>query len=83
MAFLLNKTSLSSLRLRSQRGDDSLTLSRRGFHVEPGAREKAWQHYHDLDLDTHDAATRSTLKRLCEKKPGKRKRKTNLHMEHV
>lgn len=25
----------------SQKAGDSLTLSRRGFHVEPGAREKA------------------------------------------
>lgn len=25
----------------AQKADDSLTLSRRGFHVEPGAREKA------------------------------------------
>ncbi|XP_011071799.1 succinate dehydrogenase subunit 7A, mitochondrial [Sesamum indicum] len=41
MAFLLNKTALSALRLRSQKADDSLMLSRRGFHVEPGAREKA------------------------------------------
>ncbi|CAA2983641.1 succinate dehydrogenase subunit 7B, mitochondrial-like isoform X2 [Olea europaea var. sylvestris] len=38
MAFLLNKTALSKLRLKA---DDSLMLSRRGFHVEPGAREKA------------------------------------------
>ncbi|KAK6153330.1 hypothetical protein DH2020_012969 [Rehmannia glutinosa] len=42
MAFLLNKTNLSALRLNSQqKADDSLMLSRRGFHVEPGAREKA------------------------------------------
>ncbi|KAL0342795.1 UNVERIFIED_CONTAM: Succinate dehydrogenase subunitB, mitochondrial [Sesamum calycinum] len=41
MAFLLDKTALSALRLRSQKADDSLMLSRRGFHVEPGAREKA------------------------------------------
>ncbi|CAK9169389.1 unnamed protein product [Ilex paraguariensis] len=41
MAFLLNKTSFSQLRLHPQKADDSLSLSRRGFHVEPGAREKA------------------------------------------
>lgn len=41
MAFLLNKTSLSALRLKSQKSDDALALSRRGFHVEPGPREKA------------------------------------------
>ncbi|KAL0335707.1 UNVERIFIED_CONTAM: Succinate dehydrogenase subunitB, mitochondrial [Sesamum radiatum] len=41
MAFLLNKTTLSALRLHSQKSNDSLTISRRGFHVEPGAREKA------------------------------------------
>ncbi|KAL7115193.1 hypothetical protein ACP275_04G170500 [Erythranthe tilingii] len=40
MAFLLSKTALSALRLNSK-GNDSLTISRRGFHVEPGAREKA------------------------------------------
>ncbi|KAL0416978.1 UNVERIFIED_CONTAM: hypothetical protein Slati_3529700 [Sesamum latifolium] len=40
MAFLLNKTALSALRLRSQKADDSLMLSRRGFHVEPGARRR-------------------------------------------
>ncbi|XP_011087165.1 succinate dehydrogenase subunit 7B, mitochondrial [Sesamum indicum] len=41
MAFLLNKTTLSAFRLHSQKSNDSLTISRRGFHVEPGAREKA------------------------------------------
>ncbi|KAK4402368.1 Succinate dehydrogenase subunitB, mitochondrial [Sesamum angolense] len=41
MAFLLNKTTLSALRLHSQKSNDALTISRRGFHVEPGAREKA------------------------------------------
>ncbi|XP_073119128.1 succinate dehydrogenase subunit 7B, mitochondrial [Henckelia pumila] len=43
MAFLLNKTTLSALRLNSQanKAEDSLSLSRRRFHVEPGAREKA------------------------------------------
>ncbi|KAL6579908.1 Succinate dehydrogenase subunit 7B, mitochondrial [Orobanche minor] len=41
MAFLLNKTTLSALRLNSQKADDLLMLSRRGFHVDPGAREKA------------------------------------------
>jgi hypothetical protein len=41
MAFLLNKTAFSQLRTSSQKADDSLSLSRRGFHVEPGAREKA------------------------------------------
>ncbi|XP_058195563.1 succinate dehydrogenase subunit 7B, mitochondrial-like [Rhododendron vialii] len=40
MAFLLHKTTiLSNLRSHSQKNDDSLT--RRGFHVEPGPREKA------------------------------------------
>ncbi|KAF3621124.1 40S ribosomal protein S18 [Capsicum annuum] len=41
MAFLLNKTSLSKLRLNAQKTDESLMLSRRGIHIEPGAREKA------------------------------------------
>ncbi|XP_073054042.1 succinate dehydrogenase subunit 7B, mitochondrial-like [Primulina eburnea] len=43
MAFLLNKTTLSALRLNSQaqKADGSSNLSRRRFHVEPGAREKA------------------------------------------
>ncbi|KAK9277820.1 hypothetical protein L1049_027376 [Liquidambar formosana] len=42
MAFLLSKTNmLSHLRSHSQKTEDSLSLSRRGFHVEPGAREKA------------------------------------------
>ncbi|KAG8378985.1 hypothetical protein BUALT_Bualt07G0041300 [Buddleja alternifolia] len=41
MAFLLNKTALSALRLHFEKADDSLMLSRRGFHVEPGTREKA------------------------------------------
>ncbi|KAK6924886.1 hypothetical protein RJ641_009212 [Dillenia turbinata] len=39
MAFLLNKSQVLS-RLRSS-SQDSLLLSRRGFHIEPGAREKA------------------------------------------
>lgn len=43
MAFLLKNTSLSKLRLQPQKiaVDDSYTVSRRGIHVEPGAREKA------------------------------------------
>ncbi|KAG9154537.1 hypothetical protein Leryth_014980 [Lithospermum erythrorhizon] len=41
MAFLLKKTSLSTLCLHSQKSVDSLTVSRRGIHVEAGAREKA------------------------------------------
>ncbi|KAK6148430.1 hypothetical protein DH2020_019342 [Rehmannia glutinosa] len=41
MAFLLNKTALSALRLHSQKAEDSSMLSRRGFHVDLGAREKA------------------------------------------
>ncbi|KAI3430003.1 uncharacterized protein J3R85_008514 [Psidium guajava] len=43
MAFLLDKTNtiLSHLRSRPQRTEDALALSRRGFHVEPGPREKA------------------------------------------
>ncbi|XP_051133039.1 succinate dehydrogenase subunit 7A, mitochondrial-like [Andrographis paniculata] len=41
MAFLLNRTARSALRLNSQKGDDLLTLSTRSFHVEPGPREKA------------------------------------------
>ncbi|KAH0749845.1 hypothetical protein KY290_029077 [Solanum tuberosum] len=41
MAFLLNKTALSKLRLNPQKTDESLMLSRRGIHIEPGAREKA------------------------------------------
>ncbi|KAG8388620.1 hypothetical protein BUALT_Bualt02G0144400 [Buddleja alternifolia] len=112
MAFLLNKTALSALRFHSQKGDDSLTLSRRGFHVEPGAREKALlaedpslkrfkSHKKGVrrlkiagDVLTivvvagmlfssatwvyQDAATRSMLKRSCEKKPvNRRKRARN------
>ncbi|XP_057950737.1 succinate dehydrogenase subunit 7B, mitochondrial-like [Malania oleifera] len=42
MAFLLSKSTLfSQLRSHSQKTEDSLALSRRGFHIEPGAREKA------------------------------------------
>ncbi|XP_059640971.1 succinate dehydrogenase subunit 7B, mitochondrial [Cornus florida] len=42
MAFLLNKTTiLSYCRTQTQKAGDSLSLSRRGFHIEPGAREKA------------------------------------------
>ncbi|GMP33663.1 hypothetical protein CsSME_00006882 [Camellia sinensis var. sinensis] len=41
MAFLNKTTLLSHLRSHSQKSEDSLSLSRRGFHVEPGPREKA------------------------------------------
>ncbi|KAI4343779.1 hypothetical protein L6164_011089 [Bauhinia variegata] len=42
MTFLLNKTGITShFRAHSQKTEDALFLSRRGFHVEPGAREKA------------------------------------------
>ncbi|KAJ8559820.1 hypothetical protein K7X08_003878 [Anisodus acutangulus] len=41
MAFLLNKIALSKIRLSPQKTDESLMLSRRGIHIEPGAREKA------------------------------------------
>ncbi|XP_028778338.1 succinate dehydrogenase subunit 7B, mitochondrial [Neltuma alba] len=42
MAFFLNKTGIAShFRSHSQKTEDSLSLSRRGFHVEPGLREKA------------------------------------------
>ncbi|CAN4100681.1 unnamed protein product [Withania somnifera] len=41
MAFFLNKTSLSKLRLSPQITDESLMLSRCGIHIETGAREKA------------------------------------------
>ncbi|PKI34920.1 succinate dehydrogenase subunit 7B, mitochondrial-like isoform X2 [Punica granatum] len=43
MAFLLNKTNPLSRHLRShsQKTEDAFALSRRGFHVEPGPREKA------------------------------------------
>ncbi|KAA8542637.1 hypothetical protein F0562_023864 [Nyssa sinensis] len=42
MAFLLNKTiTLSHFRSHSPKSEDSHSLSRRGFHIEPGAREKA------------------------------------------
>ncbi|CAD5335644.1 unnamed protein product [Arabidopsis thaliana] len=43
MAFLLNNASISS-HLRSsssQKTGDALSISRRGFHIEPGTREKA------------------------------------------
>ncbi|KAK4370690.1 hypothetical protein RND71_010165 [Anisodus tanguticus] len=42
MAFLLNKIALSKLRFNHQKTDESLMLSRRGIHIEPGAREKAF-----------------------------------------
>ncbi|KAL3571052.1 hypothetical protein D5086_028301 [Populus alba] len=44
MAFLLKNcsSSISShLRSKSQKTQDALSISRRGFHVEPGPREKA------------------------------------------
>ncbi|GLU12219.1 hypothetical protein SLE2022_289170 [Rubroshorea leprosula] len=42
MAFLLNNTSLAAhFRSHSQQTGGALSLSRRGFHVEPGPREKA------------------------------------------
>ncbi|KAF5178963.1 Succinate dehydrogenase subunit 7b protein [Thalictrum thalictroides] len=42
MAFLLNKTTMfSRFQSSSQKAEDSLLQSRRRFHVEPGAREKA------------------------------------------
>ncbi|XP_004501955.1 succinate dehydrogenase subunit 7B, mitochondrial [Cicer arietinum] len=42
MAFLLNKSTLAShFRSTSQKTEDLVSFSRRGFHVEPGTREKA------------------------------------------
>ncbi|CAJ2651907.1 succinate dehydrogenase subunit 7B, mitochondrial-like [Trifolium pratense] len=42
MAFLFNKSTLAShLRSTSQNTQDSVSLSRRRFHVQPGPREKA------------------------------------------
>ncbi|KAJ8747999.1 hypothetical protein K2173_028096 [Erythroxylum novogranatense] len=42
MAFLLGNSVISShFRSHSQKADESVSLSRRGFHVEPGPREKA------------------------------------------
>ncbi|KAL3628691.1 hypothetical protein CASFOL_027737 [Castilleja foliolosa] len=41
MAFLLNKTAFSTLRLRSQKADGSIILPRRGFRDELGAQDKA------------------------------------------
>ncbi|XP_010547803.1 PREDICTED: succinate dehydrogenase subunit 7B, mitochondrial-like isoform X2 [Tarenaya hassleriana] len=41
MAFLLNNSSISSHFRSHSKTDDALALSRRGFHVEPGPREKA------------------------------------------
>ncbi|KAF5725906.1 hypothetical protein HS088_TW23G00638 [Tripterygium wilfordii] len=43
MAFLLNRTSIAShFRSRSPlESEDALALSRRGFHIGPGPREKA------------------------------------------
>lgn len=40
-AFLLNTSISSHLRSSSQKTDGALAQSRRGFHVELGAREKA------------------------------------------
>ncbi|ESQ31662.1 hypothetical protein EUTSA_v10005150mg [Eutrema salsugineum] len=59
MAFLLNNASISShFRSSSQKTGDALSLSRRGFHIEPGTREKA--------LLAEDA----TLKRFKSHKKG-------------
>ncbi|XP_047958819.1 succinate dehydrogenase subunit 7A, mitochondrial-like [Salvia hispanica] len=63
MAFLLNKTALSALRFNSQKSNDSMALSRRGFHVEPGTREKAL------------LAEDSSLKRFKSHKQGVRRLK--------
>ncbi|XP_065881301.1 succinate dehydrogenase subunit 7B, mitochondrial-like [Euphorbia lathyris] len=42
MAFLLKNSNFSTrFRPHSQKTEDALSLSRRGFHVEPGPREKA------------------------------------------
>ncbi|GAV71005.1 hypothetical protein CFOL_v3_14499 [Cephalotus follicularis] len=42
MAFLLNKTAIAShFRSHSQKAGNALSLSLRGFHVQPGAREQA------------------------------------------
>ncbi|KAJ8753510.1 hypothetical protein K2173_022751 [Erythroxylum novogranatense] len=42
MAFLFTNSNISShLRSHSQKTENPLSLSRRGFHVEPGQREKA------------------------------------------
>ncbi|OIV89872.1 hypothetical protein TanjilG_23137 [Lupinus angustifolius] len=42
MAFLLNKSTLAShFRSHYKSSEDSIYLSRRAFHVEPGTREKA------------------------------------------
>ncbi len=42
MAFLLKKTTIPSyFRSNAQKTEDSNYLSRRGFHIEPGTREKA------------------------------------------
>ncbi|ESQ45784.1 hypothetical protein EUTSA_v10010853mg [Eutrema salsugineum] len=41
MAFLLKNTSISSHLRSSSQTDGALAQSRRGFHVELGAREKA------------------------------------------
>ncbi|CAL0305083.1 unnamed protein product [Lupinus luteus] len=41
MALLLNKTLASHFRSHAKKTEDSIYLPRRGFHVEPGTREKA------------------------------------------
>ncbi|XP_057473423.1 succinate dehydrogenase subunit 7B, mitochondrial-like isoform X2 [Actinidia eriantha] len=41
MAFLLNKTTLLTHLRSHPQTEDSLSLTRRGFHIEPGPREKA------------------------------------------
>ncbi|KAJ7956276.1 succinate dehydrogenase subunit 7B, mitochondrial [Quillaja saponaria] len=42
MAFFFNKPGIAShFRSHSQKTEDSLSQSRRGFHIEPGPREKA------------------------------------------
>ncbi|KAK0587850.1 hypothetical protein LWI29_029966 [Acer saccharum] len=41
MAFLLKTSIASQFRSHSQKTEDALSVSRRGFHVELGAREKA------------------------------------------
>ncbi|KAL3628689.1 hypothetical protein CASFOL_027735 [Castilleja foliolosa] len=63
MAFLLNKTAISALRLRSQKAASSIILPRRGLHDEPGARKKTFS-ADDPELKRLEAKMNNAFRRL-------------------
>ncbi|KAL3628690.1 hypothetical protein CASFOL_027736 [Castilleja foliolosa] len=63
MAFLLNKTAISALRLRSQKSASSIILPRRGFHDELGARKKTFS-ADDPELKRLEAEMNNAFRRL-------------------